>query len=68
MTRIEPILHVVIDATFADKVRAIRGLVDLYQRTMPDRMEAIRHAMAAPAPAAGPQQEHSAATANFTAR
>lgn len=45
MVRTEPTYHIVIDATFANKVHAIQGLVDLYRRTMPERMEAIQRAI-----------------------
>lgn len=41
MVPTEPTYHVVIDATFADKVCAIRRLVELYRRTMPARAEAL---------------------------
>lgn len=43
MTR--PEYRICIDASFADKVRAIRGLVELYRRRMPDRLTAIERAL-----------------------
>ena len=41
MVSAEPRYHVTIDATFADKVCAIRRLVELYRRTMPTRAQTL---------------------------
>jgi hypothetical protein len=41
-----PEYRIVIEASFSDKVRAIRGLVELYRRMMPERLADIERAAA----------------------
>jgi|GEM_PF-5645123 len=56
-----PDYRIVVEASFSDKVRALRGLVDLYRRRMPERMDRIagtapsRHRQATGAPESSPR-------------
>ncbi len=46
MTRNE--CHIVVEATFADKVRAISSLVEFYRRRLPERIVRIERNAAPP--------------------
>lgn len=45
-----PQYRIVVEASFADRVRAIRGLVEFYQRRRPERVAEILRAVTAQRP------------------